>query len=237
LNPGAVSPDREVNASMVGRTDVGAVSAVPSDGSEERRLAVQILATEQFTLQSARAVATAECSSRCALFLTVLSAAVVALALAAQVTENVQLLAILALTVVFFLGVVTYLRVLENGIEDYVYVAEMNRIRHFYTEVAPKTAPYFVLSTHDDSEGVHRSMGMHVRRWEHLLTSASVISVVSGAVGGVVVALAARLFAGGTVGPSIAAGAIFAGCATLLFFRHGTRRWRSAERSVHPLFA
>ena len=49
-----------------------------------------------------------------------LSAALVALALAAQVAtpREVLLLALLALGVVFFLGLVTYLRVLANGIED-----------------------------------------------------------------------------------------------------------------------
>ena len=81
----------------------------PVNSSEQRALAVQILTTEHFTLQSARAAATMESSSRSALFLTVLSAALVALALAAQVAsmEEVLLLALLALGVVFFLGLVT----------------------------------------------------------------------------------------------------------------------------------
>ena len=94
--------------------------AKPSSPFEQRALAVQVMTTEHFTLQSARAAATMESSSRSALFLTVLSAALVALALAAQVAtpREVLLLALLALGVVFFLGLVTYLRVLENGIED-----------------------------------------------------------------------------------------------------------------------
>jgi hypothetical protein len=137
--------------SQVGRDDPAgdghaAIGRWPeADQEAQQAMAVQVMTTEHFTLQTARGAATTESSSRSALFLTVLSAALVAIALAAQVTtpDHVLLLALLALGVVFFLGLVTYLRVLENGIEDYLYVKEINRIRHFYVEVAPETAPYF----------------------------------------------------------------------------------------------
>jgi hypothetical protein len=74
------------------------------------------MTTEHFTLQSARAAATAESSSRSALFLTVVSAALVALALGAQVgrMRDVIWLALPTLGAVFLLGVATYLRVLER---------------------------------------------------------------------------------------------------------------------------
>jgi hypothetical protein len=211
----------------------------PVNPFEQRALAVQVMTTEHFTLQSARASAAAESSSRSALFLTVLSAALVTLALAAQVAsmEEVLLLALLALGVVFFLGLVTYLRVLENGIEDYLYVKEMNRIRHFYLEVAPETAPYFVLSHFDDSEGVHRSMGMEARRWEGLLTSAGAVSVVNSVVGGVFFALAVQLLIrpAGTI--PVATGVVFAAGIALGFLRHEARRWRRAEETAPARFA
>lgn len=202
-------------------------------------MAVQILTTEHFTLQSARAAATMESSSRSALFLTVLSAALVTLALAAQVAspEEVLLPALLALGVVFFLGLVTYLRVLENGIEDYVFVKEMNRIRHFYLEVAPETAPYFVLSHFDDPEDIHQSMGMVARRWEGLLTSAGAVSVVNSVVGSVFAALAVQVLTRPARAVPVATGVVFAAIMALGFLRHQATRWRRAEETASARFA
>jgi hypothetical protein len=211
----------------------------PSSPSEQRAFAVQVLATEHFTLQSARAAATMESSSRSALFLTVLSAALVALALAAQVAtpREVLLLALLALGIVFFLGLVTYLRVLENGIEDYIYVKEMNRIRHFYVEVAPETEGYFLLSRHDDPAGVRRSMGMQARRWESFMTFASAVALVNSVVGGVFVAVALQVIARPARAITVSAGAVSAILVALAYLRHGTSRWRTAEESTPARFA
>jgi hypothetical protein len=214
-------------------------SGNPSSPSEQRAFAVQVLATEHFTLQSARAAATMESSSRSALFLTVLSAALVALALAAQVAtpREVLLLALLALGIVFFLGLVTYLRVLENGIEDYIYVKEMNRIRHFYVEVAPETAGYFLLSRYDDPAGIRRSMGMQAaRRWESFMTFASAVALVNSVVGGVFVAVALEVIARPATAITVSAGAVSAILVALAYLRHGTSRWRTAEESPPARF-
>ena len=212
----------------------GETAGIPGAASS----AVQIMTTEHFTLQSARAAATAESSSRSALFLTVVSAALVALALGAQVgrMREVIWLALPTLGAVFLLGVATYLRVLENGIEDYLYVKEMNRIRHFYLEVAPETAPYFVLSHHDDLEGIHRSMGMQLRRGETLLTSAGAVSVVNSMIGGVFVALAGHLFAHPPFGATFAMGGVSALLVALGFLRHQAKRWGKAEAIAPPRF-
>jgi len=151
--------------------------------------AVQILATEHFVLQGARSAATMESNARSSLYLTVLSATFVALALVSQVSGSRQVLALfapIALSVVFFLGVATFMRLLENGVEDWIYVTGINRIRHFYIEVAPETAPYFVLSAYDNVPGVLASMGIPVRSpWQRFLTAATTISVINSLVGGV----------------------------------------------------
>ena len=220
--------------------------AGPARGAEEpqsidpelRDAAVDILTTEHFTLQSARGVAAAESSSRSALFLTVLSAALVALALAAQVAEpgDVLLLALLALGVVFFLGHVTYLRVLATVIEDYLYVREINRIRHFYVETVPGIEKYFVLSHHDDDHNVHWSMGMHVGKREGLLTSAAAVGVVNAVVGGILVALAVQLAVAPARAVTIWIGGGVAVLIAAAMFAHGRRRMRSADRMAPPRF-
>ena len=45
-----------------------------------------------------------------------------------------------------FLGTVTFVRVLENSIEDTIYVMAINRIRHYYMEHAGEDSRYFTLS-------------------------------------------------------------------------------------------
>jgi Ca2+/Na+ antiporter len=205
---------------------------------EQRAAAIQILTTEHFTLQSARGAAASESSSRSALFLTVLSAALVALALAAQVAKprEVLLLALMALGVVFFLGMVTYLRVLSTAIEDYLYVREINRIRHFYVETVPGIERYFVLSHHDDDHSVHWSMGMHVGKRESLLTAAAAVGVVNSVVGGVLVALAVQLAAAPARAVTIwiGVGAHLVLAATLLV--HGRRRMRTIGQMAPARF-
>jgi hypothetical protein len=202
--------------------------------------AVQILTTEHFVLQSARSTTTMESSARSSLYLTVLSATFVALALVSQVSGRRQVLPLfapIALSVVFFLGVATFMRVLENGIEDYVYVTGINRIRHFYIEVAPETAPYFVLSAYDDVPGVRASMGIPIRsRWQRLLTAASTISVVNSLVGGVLTGAVLH----GAFGPPDALAFSVGALATLLaywaFYRYEQRTWRRAMDAVPAHF-
>ena len=58
------------------------------------------------------------------------------------------------LPVVYFLGLVTIVRLFQNGWEDGVWVQGMNRIRHAYLELAPELEPYFVTSRYDDDTGV-----------------------------------------------------------------------------------
>ena len=57
------------------------------------------------------------------------------------------------LPVVYFLGVATLTRLLQAGAEWRTYGHGMNRIRHWYLEVAPEMAPYFVLPATDDPRG------------------------------------------------------------------------------------
>ena len=210
--------------------------ATGDDGANESSI-VQIMTTEHFTLQMARGVANAESASRFTLFLTVVSAVLVGLALAAQVVdgEGVAQIALLALILVFFLGLVTYLRVLDNGIEDYLYVKEMNRIRHFYLETAPSVATYLVLSHHDDPPGIHQSMGMHVRRWEMLLTSSGAVALVDAVVAGIFGALTLHLFTGSNV-VSAVMGVTMAGIVGVLFMRHSASCWLRAENEAPARF-
>jgi hypothetical protein len=62
--------------------------------------------------------------------------------------------ALVLLPVVFFLGFVTFLRLMQVAVEDATWLQGMNRIRHAYLELSPELEPYFVTSRFDDDPGI-----------------------------------------------------------------------------------
>jgi hypothetical protein len=124
-----------------------------SGAGGDRQHILQFMTTEHFTLQTARAVANAEITSRLQLYLGTLSSAIIALALTAQLSGlglAFRGFALVLLPVVFFLGVVTHGRLLQVNAEWRLYGQGMNRIRHYFLELAPEMEPYFVLPATDD---------------------------------------------------------------------------------------
>jgi hypothetical protein len=122
----------------------------------------QILATEHWSLLATRSMTWNEVFSRAGMFITVLSAAVVALALVAQATAfgpGFRLFALLVLPVVLLVGLATLIRLSDANREDFGLVAGMNRLRHAYLELAPELEPYFVTTHHDDEASVMVSYG------------------------------------------------------------------------------
>jgi hypothetical protein len=118
---------------------------------------MQILSTEHWSLLASRQMGYTEAMSRAALFVAALSGAVVALALVAQATEfgdGFVAFALVLLPVVFFLGLVTIVRLGQINREDALWVQGINRLRHAYLELAPELEPYFVTSRYDDVAGV-----------------------------------------------------------------------------------
>ena len=129
-------------------------------GSELSPHALQILTTEHWSLLSARSLVYAEAMSRTSIFVAALTGAVVSLALVAQAADfgdAFVAFALVLLPVVYFLGVVTAVRLAQVNNEDARWMQGMNRIRHAYLELAPELEPYFVTSRYDDRAGVLQS--------------------------------------------------------------------------------
>jgi hypothetical protein len=123
---------------------------------------VQILATEHWSLLATRSLSWNESFARASMFLTLLSGTTVALALVAQATafgQGFVLFALLILPVVLFIGLTTYVRLLEINNEDYVWVRGMNRLRGAYVEIDPELAKYFVTGTTEGTEDIFRTFG------------------------------------------------------------------------------
>jgi hypothetical protein len=153
--------------------------------------ALQILTTEHASLLSARSLSWSESFNRTSIFLAVLSAAVVALALVAQATkfgDGFTAFALVILPVVLFIGLTTLLRLGEINLEDVDWVVGMNRLRHAYHDMVPGLEPYFIAPHHDDPAGV---LAAYTSRPVHplvhgLATLPAMLTVVDAAIAGAI---------------------------------------------------
>ncbi|MEA2620294.1 MAG: hypothetical protein QOC97_1067 [Chloroflexota bacterium] len=135
----------------------GSSGPLPPGGPFDDPRALQILSTEHWSLLAGRSLSYNEAFTRAGMFLTALSASMVAIAFVAQADQSgdaVRVFALVLLGFDLFVGLTTYLRLVETTREDLRSVQGMNRIRHAYLEMAPGLAPYFVSSDRDDLAGI-----------------------------------------------------------------------------------
>jgi hypothetical protein len=224
----------------VSKVNKPTVERIPPAGQPERQQAfMQALTTEHFTLQTARAVAVSEGNGRTALYVGALSSTLVALALVAQRSPLGELFYAVALTVlpaVLFLGLVTYVRVLQNSIEDILYARAINRIRHYYTEIDPSQAHYFLLSGRDDVRGALANMYVRDSWTQFLFTMPSAVAVINALLAGVTVALALVTAVGTPLPLTVLTGMAFGTTVLALHLAYQLRRFATMKAKVAAVF-
>jgi hypothetical protein len=211
----------------------------PAGQPDKRQSFMLALTTEHFTLQTARAVAVNEGNGRTALYIGALSSTLVALALVAQRSPLGEVFYAVALTVlpaVLFLGLVTYVRVLQNSIEDILYARAINRIRHYYTEIDPSQAHYFLLSGRDDFRGALANMYIRESWTQFLFTMPSAVAVINALLAGVTVALALVTAVGTPLPLTVLAGMAFGTTVLALHLAYQVRRFTTMKASVAAVF-
>jgi len=187
-------------------------TADPDDPARQSQR-LQILATEHWSLLATRSMSWSESFSRAGMFLTVLSGAVVALALVAQATAFGQafvLFALLLLPVVLFVGGATFVRLVEVNNEDVHWVYGMNLLRHAYLDMEPDLKPYFVSGFEDDAAAIVRTYGSHgtgSALLHGLVTTPATIAFVNAVVAAALAAIALMQWQM-SMGPSVGIGAI-----------------------------
>ena len=195
-------------------------------GGAEDSVFLQALSAEFSMLQGARGLTISESSSRSSLYMTTLSGAVVTLALVAQAAKFGQTFFIFALAimpVVFFLGVATYYRLLQTGVEDVIYARAISKIRDHFGQIDPTRASFFHASG-VDQVGL-RNLGLWRLRWQQFLSAAATVAIVNSVVGGVFFALMVAYFAQLPPIASIATGAILTLGFAVVFLVHQWRTW------------
>lgn len=119
--------------------------------------ALTILTTEHWALLTARSLVYNEAFSRTGMFLTFLSASLVALgflASASGFSREFQVAAAGLLAFDLLIGLATLGRIVGATIEEFRAVQGMNRLRHAYLEMVPGVERYLSASQHDDFESV-----------------------------------------------------------------------------------
>jgi hypothetical protein len=162
--------------------------------------ALQILATEHWSLLATRALTYQESLGRVNMFLAILSGAVIALALVAQAdhfgTAFISI-AIFMLAVVLVVGVFTVARLMSLNRDDFRWVLAMNRLRNAYLELHPELEPSFTTSRYDDLPGALQTLGIETAGVDRIGTMfhglqtlpgmlSVIVSAVAGAIGGLV---------------------------------------------------
>jgi hypothetical protein len=178
----------------------GGAPNVAADEPNDAQLgphAAAILASEHWSLLAARALIWNEAMSRATVFLTVLSASIISLALLADATgfgEETRTLALVLLPVVFLLGIAAYTRLVQINTEEFQLVLAMNRLRHAYLQIEPGLERYFTTGHHDDERGVIATYMLEgpSRKWlaaHFLVNTPTIVATVDAALAAAIVAL------------------------------------------------
>jgi hypothetical protein len=205
----------------------------------DRQELLTALTTEHFTLQGARAQTASESASRASLYILSVSSTLVALGFIGQGARTGQTFDVFALTVLptlYVLGVFTFVRVVECGAEDFRYGVAINRIRHYYKQIAGDQAPLFLLSGHDDGHGVFANVAVPVEGRRQYFSYATVVAVINSVVGGSAVAIAVGAIAGASLGVAAGAGGAVALLSLALLLRHADRLLEERAGRTEALF-
>jgi hypothetical protein len=205
---------------------------------------LQILSTEHWSLLASRSMTWNESFSRTGLFLSVLSASVVALGLVGGATQfrgEFTIFALVLLPVTLFVGVATFVRLDEANMEDTLWVAGMNRIRNAYVRIRPGVEPFLITGWTDDLEGVGRTFLMtraptRANTIVHqFVTTPGMVAVIDGALAGAIAGIVAATTSSGMV-LAIPIAVLVGAATTGALFSTSVRRGRRVIGSWHPRF-
>lgn len=205
----------------------------------DRQALLTALTTEHFTLQGARAQTASESASRASLFILSVSSTLVALGFLGQRPQSdstFEVFALIVLPTLYLLGVFTFIRLIECGAEDYRYGVAINRIRHYYKQIAGDEARLFLLSGHDDGAGVFGNAAVRAEGRTQLFTFATVVAVIASVIAGTTIALAASVAFGAPLGAAAGAGGASGLLSLVVLLRQADRLLQERAGDTESIF-
>ena len=200
---------------------------------------LQFMTTEHFTLQTMRGATVSESNGRIQLYIGAVSSAVVALAFIGQIAgmnEGFYVFGLVLFPSLLFLGFVTFDRVLQIELEDWMYAAETNRIRHYYAEIAPEMRRYFIESVCDDTPGIMQAIGQRPHIWQFFLTGSGMVGVINSILVGVFAGLASKFASGLLLVVCAALGVVFFILSVFIHYRRQIAKFRWVGDRLKILF-
>ena len=218
----AISRGDGARRAVPGSSRGGDASRAPLADSLVPRLgpAVTFATTEHFNLQTARAVTVSEANGRASIYLAALSGNLVALAFVGQMSRlgaAFYAFALILLPVLAFVGVVTFLRLVQCSIEDIAYANRIGLLRSFYLQVSPELEPYLAVTRARPAEVP--SPGA----WQLTLTAAGMVAVINSVVVGACVGLVLEAAGVHSVAIPVGVGAVIGPAAFMSHERHHRR--------------
>ncbi len=216
------------------------VPALGSDGVTNA-MRLQILASEHSSLVAARALAWNEAFARVGMYLSLLSGAIVALALVGQGSSFGQpffVFGVVILPVVLFVGVTTFLRTGSSNYHDAQCIIGMNRIRAGYLQLAPDLAPFFVMGVTDDSQGVTHTMSFEpgLSQLAHVLAATPAVVIVVDSVLAAAILAFALVLVGVAPAPVMALAVVAFIASFAIHTRYARGRIRHLQAAAQPVF-
>jgi hypothetical protein len=214
--------------SDAGRSDIDGGVGGAQPRTDPRAAAVTFVTTEHFTLQGARASTISESTGRATMFLSAVSGGLVALGLiatASRVGTAFYAFGLVVLPTLAFIGLVTFERALQSGIEDRGYARRIALLRGFYFDEAPELAPY--LMSIPESERLH-ALGLGDGRWQSFRTVAGMVAVITAVVAGSAVGLLATVASDHSLAAALTAGGVVAVLSLGALIRYQRSAWASA---------
>jgi hypothetical protein len=189
--------------------------------------AVSFVTTEHFTLQGARSSTIAEATGRATMFLGTVTGGLVALGLIGTAAGAAfYAFGLILLPTLTFVGLVTFERVLQSGIEDQGYARRISRLRAYYFRAAPELLDY--LLSVPSGERL-RIQGIPGGRWQKFLTVAGMVSVVTAVIAGSAVGLLAAVLSGKSLAAALGAGVPVAIATEVALLRAQHKAWRHTD--------
>ena len=200
---------------------------------DSRPAAVTFVTTEHFTLQGARSSTISESTGRASVFLGAVSGGLIALGLvatAARTGAAFYMFGLILLPTLAFIGLATFHRVLQTGIEDLGYARRIAQLRDYYFDHAPELAGYLP----NPAESLP-TPGQGIRLWQQFVTLAGMVAVITAVLAGSAGGLLAAVVSGHSLAAALAAGVVVAAVALTGLMRYQSSAWiRGTTASLFP---
>ena len=191
------------------------------------------MTTEHFTLQGARSSTISESTGRASVFLGAVSGGLIALGLVATAAKTgvaFYMFGLILLPTLAFVGLATFHRVLQSGIEDLAYARRIAQLRDYYFDHAPELAGYLL----NPAERLP-TPGLGIGLWQQFLTVAGMVAVITAVLAGSAGGLLAAVASGHSLAAALVAGVVVAAAALTGLMRYQNSAWiRGGTASLLP---